>query len=119
MFEKVFKDSGLSITVEVNKNIVEFLDVTIDIRDKSYKPYLKENNVTKYVNVKSNHPPVILKNLPKGINTRLSEISSSNELFMQNIKVHQDELKKSGFDYELKYDRKTEKNKHISNIGKK
>ena len=34
-------------------------------------------------------------------------ISSSEELFYSNIKTHQDELKNSGYDYNLKYNEKS------------
>ena len=58
--EKIFKENGLNITVEANKEVINFLDVTLDIRDGSFKPFTKENNVTKYVHIDSNHPPVVL-----------------------------------------------------------
>ena len=34
--EKIFKDNGLSITVETNRQVVDFLDVTLHIRDGSF-----------------------------------------------------------------------------------
>ena len=53
----VFKEHGLNITIEVNKKIVDFLDVTLDLNDSTYRPYTKPNASLLYVNRESNHPP--------------------------------------------------------------
>ena len=76
---KIFKANDLKITIEANKKVVNFLDVTLDLNTGEYMPYMKPNNVLQYVH--TNHPPVILKNIPKGVNKRLSEISSNEEVF--------------------------------------
>ena len=34
----VFKSNGLKITIDANKKIVHFLDVTFDLTDGNYKP---------------------------------------------------------------------------------
>ena len=39
-----FKANGLKITIDANKKIVDFLDVTFDLASGSYKPYMKPNN---------------------------------------------------------------------------
>ena len=41
---KIFKPSELSITVECNLEITDFLDVTFDLRTDKYYPYRKDNN---------------------------------------------------------------------------
>ena len=46
----VFKEHGLNITIEVNKKIVDFLDVTLDLNDSTYRPYTKPNASLLYVN---------------------------------------------------------------------
>ena len=38
---KVFAKNNLRITIEANKKIVNFLDVTLDLTTEKYKPYLK------------------------------------------------------------------------------
>ena len=73
---EVFKSLGLSITIEANKKIVQFLDVELNLSDGTYKPYIKPNDVPLYVNKESNHPPSIKKNIPLSINKRLSALSS-------------------------------------------
>ena len=73
----LFQKEGLKITVDLCQHSVDFLDVVLDLTDKSYRPYRKPNDTPLYINAKSNHPPVILKNLPLMIESRLSNISSN------------------------------------------
>ena len=68
-----------------------------------YKPYSKPNNVLSYVNSKSNHPPLVTKNIPKGIATRLTTISSDEKIFKDSIKPYVDALNKAGHKEELKF----------------
>ncbi len=72
----VFKDHSLSITIGSNKKIVNYLDITLDLRTGTYKPFTKPNNTPLYVHQLSNHPPPIIRNIPDAINRRLSNISS-------------------------------------------
>ena len=74
---RIFEQNGLSITIDANLKIVNFLDITLDLSTGAYKPYMKENDHPVYVNMKSNHPQLVLKNIPMGVNNRLNRISSS------------------------------------------
>ena len=38
---KVFNSKQLQITIEANKKVVNFLDVTLDLNKQSYAPYIK------------------------------------------------------------------------------
>ena len=69
----------------------------------NFKPYLKPNNKLLYVHSKSNHPPLILKNIPISVNKRLSELSSSPEIFQQHVKPYQEALQSSGYIHKLEY----------------
>ena len=60
-FQSLFKKYGLEITIECNKKVVDFLDVTLNLKDGTYKPYQKPDNKISYINVQSNHPPNIMK----------------------------------------------------------
>ena len=99
----VFKSNGLKITIDANKKIVHFLDVTFDLTDESYKPYMKPNNKLSYVHRQSSHPPALLKNISLNINKRLTNISSSKEVFNESIAPYQQALKESGYDHKLTY----------------
>ena len=116
---QVFKSNGLKITIDANKNIANFLDVTFtpgtfNLTNGSYKPYIKPNDKLSYVHQQSNHPPALLKNIPLNINKRLTTISSSKETFDESIAPYQKALKESGYDHKLTYNpsqERTPKNK--------
>ena len=83
---------------------MNFLDVTLDLNTGIYKPFIKENDTPLYVNIKSNHPPTVLKNIPEGINNRLSRISANKTVFDAATPVFQEALTRSGYLFTLKYD---------------
>jgi len=99
----VFTKNNLRITIEANKKVVNFLDVTLDLTTEKFKPYLKPTTTPLYVHSKSNHPPCIKKNIPEAINKRLSEISSDEETFKKARAPYQEALQKSGYSYTLKF----------------
>ena len=101
---EIFRKHKLSITIEANKKRVEFLDVYFDLEKEEFGPYMKPNGAPIYVNAKSNHPPKILENIPKGINRRLSSISASKEVFDRAVPPYQDALTKAGYNFQLQYD---------------
>ena len=112
---KIFKDNGLRITTEANAKCVNFLDVTFNLETGLYKPYMKPNHTPVYVHVESNHPPSIIKNIPKSVNKRLSTNSSNEEIFNEASRPFQQALQKSGYTYELKYMPRKENEKLTSN----
>ena len=75
----LFKNEGLGITIDTNLIETDFLDVTFNLTTGKFFPYRKPNNIPLYINVKSNHPPSIIKDLPKMINKRLSDLSCNKE----------------------------------------
>ena len=76
---------------------------TIRLSNNLYKPYRKPNNKPIYINKQSNHPPNVLKQLPKSIAKRISNTSSSKDIFDKSISIYQNALYESGFKEELKY----------------
>lgn len=99
----IFHRHGLKITIEANQKRINFLDLTLNMTTMESGPYIKPGNNIVYVNRKSNHPPVILKNIPVGINQRLSNISSNATIFDRAIQPYQQALLKSGYDFKLQY----------------
>ena len=99
----IFSKNGLRITIEVNKRTVNFLDVTLDLKNGTRRPFSKPGNIPLYVNSKSNHPPRIIQNIPKSINQRLSEISSDKESFEQAAPLYQNALHISGYNHTLSF----------------
>ena len=54
-----------------------------------------------YVNARSNHPPMVIKNIPLGINRRLVDISSNEQVFNEAAGYYQAELDKCGYNHQL------------------
>ena len=96
--------NGLRIPgAEANRLEVNFLDITLNLATESYKPYHKPGETINYVHVDSNHPPSIIKNIPLGVNRRLSDISSNQAIFEAAIPPYQEALKKAGHKHKLSY----------------
>ena len=43
--QKVFKNNGLNVIIECNMKIVNYLDVTFNLNDGTYRPYQKPDNI--------------------------------------------------------------------------
>ena len=94
------------LSVEANKKVTDFLDITLDLHTDSYKPYKKSNDTISYNHCQSNHPPSIIKNLPKGIEIRLSNNSANADILQEAAKPYNNVLKNNGHKEELKYTNK-------------
>ena len=99
----MYKEEGLKITAEANLKTVQFLDVTFNLNDGSFKPFIKPNTQLRYVSKESNHPPLILKNIPEGVNQRLDRISSCRQAFEEESSVYQKALSEAGYSPQLNY----------------
>ena len=84
--------------------VVDFLDVTFDLGEGTFKSYCKPGNVPIYVHKDSNHPPSIIKKIPENVNHRISSISSNEKVFKDAIPIYQEALIKSGYDHKLEFD---------------
>lgn len=100
---KKFADLGLQITADTNAKVTNFLDTTLDIQKKTYKPYMKPDNILQYVNSASDHPPHIKRTIPKSIQCRLSQISSNKQLFEEAKDPYEKALKDAGYNEKLEY----------------
>ena len=68
---RVFKDIGFSLEIETNLKEVDFLDVSLNLRNGTYRPYKKPNDGLLYIHSLSNHPPNVIKQIPKSIQEKL------------------------------------------------
>ena len=82
---------------------VNYLDVTLNLENSTYRPYQKENNQKKYINIESNHPPSIINQLPLSIESRLSSLSFSEEIFNDSVIPYHDALDKSVYKHKVNY----------------
>ena len=53
----IFKKINFKIEIVTNLTEVDFLDVTFNLENNTYRPYKKPNDKLIYTDVSSNHPP--------------------------------------------------------------
>ena len=101
---KIFKDNGLSITIEINLKCTDFLDITLDLNTGKYYPYRKPNDVPLYIDARSNHPPNVIKQLPKMISRRIYDNSCDQAEFEKAKPAYEQALKASGYTEPIAYE---------------
>ncbi len=72
---------------------------------------MKPNNVPLYVHCNSNHPPTIIKQIPKSINKRISSLSANRSSFESTAPVYREALKCSNYKDPFTYHPSTNLNK--------
>ena len=77
--------------------VADSLDIHFEIVQDIYQPYKKPSDEPLYINKNSNHPQTAIRQIPKAISKRISDISSSKEIYDQNINYYKDALKYSGY----------------------
>ena len=92
----IFKEHGLWITIEANKQVVNFLDIIFNLTNNAYSPYSKPNSTLLYIHELNIHPSSIIQNIPEGINRWLSSISSNKKSFDLTAPPYQKALCESG-----------------------
>ena len=97
--------------------VVNYLDVTFDLSDGTYKPYTKPNNEIKYIHKNSNHPPSVIRQIPLSIESRLSTLSFNEKIFQEALPPYQKALQNSGYRHTLTYKR-PENDNNSTNINK-
>lgn len=97
MIYRVFKDLGLRTIVTTNVRQVDFLDVTLDLANNIFQPYVKVNSNPLYVHPNSNHPPSVIKHIPTSIEFRISANSYNKEVFNKHSDFYNSALKNSGY----------------------
>ena len=102
--EKVFKENNFNIDAQVDVKVINFLDVTLDLKSRSYQPYKKPIDQPVYVHVGSDHAPTHKKSIAEGVNKRISMLSSSEKIFNDNKAVYQEALNQAGHKYNMVYD---------------
>ncbi|XP_047143824.1 leucine-rich repeat and coiled-coil domain-containing protein PF3D7_0703800 [Hydra vulgaris] len=117
-FTHIFKSNNLLISIQCNIKIVNFLDVTLNLIDSSYQPYCKPNNQLMYVHSESNHPPNIIKEIPRTIELRLLNMAVNEIVFNNSIIPYEEALRKSGYNSKLTYQLQINKNQKRHRIRK-
>ena len=82
--QSLFKQKGLQIIIERNLKFLNYLDLTFNLNDGSYRPYRKLNDGAHYIHVQLDHPSCITKQLPRSIEKWLSMLPLSNDISLYN-----------------------------------
>ena len=98
----MFRDHDLELTIQCNRKVVNFLDVTLNLENSAYRPHLKDNNKIIHVNTKSNHPAFIIKQLPKLIELRLLQLPPDKATFKNSIIPYNEALTKAGYRHKMR-----------------
>ena len=91
---------------------MNFLDVTLDLTTGKYKPHNKPSNIPLYVNVKLNHPPIIIKNLPEYTSRCINKLPSNKSVFDISKDLYNNALSSTDFKDKIKFE--PDFNKNIS-----
>ena len=94
----------LSQTPPPPPNIVNYLDVTVSLTTRKYCPFRKPDNNPLHINVKSNHPSSIIRQIPASTSTRLSSPSPDSTEFDKSSQLYDDALRSSGYIERIQYE---------------
>ena len=74
----------------------DFLDVTLDLNSGRYSPCRRPDDRPIYVNMESNHPSAILRQVPSVMSTRISKLSCDRDEFLKSEPFYDSILKEGG-----------------------
>ena len=100
---KSFKSYRLSIIVKYNLIVIDFLDITFDLKSATYYRYRKLNNELLYINKHSNFPPSVINQISSMISNQISENSFHKNHFDKAAPDYTIFLKNSAFSENVTY----------------
>ena len=84
------------MTTEAPTQRTDFLDATLDLSSDKYLAYIKDNNKPLYINAKSNHPPSVIKQVPRSVMSRIARLSCDQGEYDKAIPLYKEALEASG-----------------------
>ena len=111
----LFKDEGLSTTIDTNLIETDFLDVSFSLNTGKYFPFKKPNNTSLYIHSKSNHLPSMIKQLPSMTNKRISSLSCDETEFNKAKITYETTLKNSVYQATLKFEKPSQNTRRNRN----
>ena len=94
-----FKEYDQEIKAESNQKTVNYLDVTLNLKDDTFRPYHKPDDQIQYRHTESNYPPNIINH----IETCRSNLSSTEILFKALTTGYKKTLQQSAYNKKLTY----------------
>ena len=86
------------------------------MNNSTYCPFHKPNEETTYIHLESDHPLQIIKKIPRSIETRLSLLSLTKEIFENSKDYYEQRLQQCGYNKKLNF---TEENNEINKKSRK
>ena len=118
--KRLFKEYELEIIAESNQKIVNYLDVTLNLNDGTFRPSHGPSDQMQYIHTESNNPPNIIKHIPATIEACLSNLSSTETIFKESTTHYKNNLWQSGYNKKLSYkptDTKHQKHQREKSYG--
>ena len=103
VIQKNFKDKSLQVIIKCYLKIVDYLDVTFNFNYDTYLPFYKPNEETTCIHVESDHPPQIIKKIPRSIEKRLSRLFSRKKIFDNSKDYYEQRLRQYEYNEKLYY----------------
>ena len=94
--QKTFKDFVLEIVAESNLRFVNYLDVTLNNDDGSFRPCGKPDDI-QYISKEFNYRLNLIKHLPASVEKRLSNNSFDEKIFQESAIYYEDTLNKARY----------------------
>ena len=79
------------------------LDITLNLSRGKYQPHNKPDNDPLYIDVNSNHPENITKNLANRMLKRINKLSSDEHVFNSISVLYNNALNNSGYKQNMKF----------------
>ena len=79
-----------------------------------FKPYNKTNNIPRYVNAKLNHPPSMLKEIPKSVSKRILSSSCNEQVYNVVATIGSNIFDKCGYSEKLTLEKEQYTHKRIN-----
>ena len=103
-------DSNGPNTASIQKKIIRAfkllgfrIQIASNLNNGTFKPFSKNDSAPRYINISSNHPRSVLRQIPNAVNQRINKLSSGKKIFEENKSRYDDALKDSGFQGRLEY----------------
>ena len=93
-FIKIFKGK-FDFIINCEANLKAVPDVTLNLTTDKCQPCNKADNNPLYINILSNHPPNIIKNLPSNISKRINTLSADEATLNRSKDLYNNALVES------------------------
>lgn len=80
---RLFKKPDIQYYSINQQKVVQFLDTEFNLTIGTISPFMKSISVVRYINESSNNSSNIIKQIPLRVHCRLSQMSSTEDIFKE------------------------------------